>query len=213
MIDGLPWGSAGAQGLVQGSRYLHRRLGIVVQFPDGWSVRDSPSAVSANPLHGTETMITLEAVQPKRRSPEAVIERQLELEITGGREIDVDGMEGYFATVKSDGEEYRRRLVAVILKGDLAYVFKGDNRREDFESEFVRGFSETVASFRKMTAEDAEAARTERVEIVRADPDDTYEDLAAMSSLGRNAADRLRLLNGHYPRGQPRAGDRIKIID
>ena len=45
-----------------------------------------------------------------------------------------------------------------------------------------------------------------------ATPEDSYESLAATLRLGARGADRLRLLNGDYPRGQPRAGDWLKVI-
>jgi len=214
-LDGLAWGQAAAAGLVKDGRYYHRRLGLVVDFPEGWSVRDSPSSVTANPIHGTATMITLEAVQPEHGSPKAVIERQLGHEIGDGREIEVgEALPGYLATVraKGEGEAGSRKLVAAILKDEFAYVFTGENEREDYQRQFVQAFSRTVASFREMTEADAEAARTQRLEIIEAKPEDTYEALARRSALGRNAADRLRLINGDFPRGQPRAGDRIKIV-
>ena len=40
----------------------------------------------------------------------------------------------------------------------------------------------------------------------------TYEELARGVPLKANAQETLRLLNGHYPSGEPRAGDFVKII-
>ena len=64
-----------------------------------------------------------------------------------------------------------------------------------------------------MRREDLQAAVTTRIALVEAAPEDTYEMLARRAELGREGADVLRLLNGDFPNGQPRAGDRVKIIE
>ena len=40
----------------------------------------------------------------------------------------------------------------------------------------------------------------------------SYESLAKSSPLGKFSADKLRLLNGHYPNLTPEIGDLIKIV-
>ena len=41
----------------------------------------------------------------------------------------------------------------------------------------------------------------------------SYNELASNSPLGRYAEGKLRLLNGHYPVGEPQVGDLIKIVE
>ena len=41
----------------------------------------------------------------------------------------------------------------------------------------------------------------------------TYKSLADNSPLGRHAEGKLRLLNGHYPKGVPEIGSLIKIVE
>jgi predicted Zn-dependent protease len=43
-------------------------------------------------------------------------------------------------------------------------------------------------------------------------PEDTYAELAKRVSIKSFPEETLRLLNGHHPVGEPRAGDYIKII-
>ncbi|MEE4361064.1 MAG: M48 family metalloprotease [Pseudomonadales bacterium] len=215
IVDALPWGDAAAEGLIRDQRYYHGSFGFVIDFPEGWRIADTPSAITSNPPHGTRTLLTVEMqkVDPKKLTPARFLAEELKLETEGGREIEVDGMPGYMAVVPVEGDEYQLRLVAVVFKDDAAFVMKGENRVQDFEGAFVTGFSTTVASFRRMRRSDVEAATTTRIRTIVASPDDSYETLARRTDLGREGADRLRLLNGDYPRGQPRAGDRIKIIE
>ncbi|MDZ7826432.1 MAG: M48 family metalloprotease [Gammaproteobacteria bacterium] len=53
MIEGLPWGDVAADGLVRDSRYYHGSFGFVIDFPDGWRVTDSRTAITASPPHGS----------------------------------------------------------------------------------------------------------------------------------------------------------------
>jgi predicted Zn-dependent protease len=214
LLDGLAWGDAAAEGLIRGSRYYHGSFGFVIDFPEGWRIADTPNAITSNPPHGTRTLVTVELQKlDGRTTPAEFVTDTLNAETQGGREIEVDGMPGYMAVVPVEGDEYQLRLLAVVFKDDAAYVIKGENRVPGFEAEFVEGFSRTVASFRRMRRSDVEEATTTRVRTVVARPEDSYETLARRADLGRDGADRLRLLNGDYPRGQPRAGDRIKIIE
>ena len=41
----------------------------------------------------------------------------------------------------------------------------------------------------------------------------SYQNLASNSPLGRYAEGKLRLLNGHYPMGEPEIGSLIKIVE
>lgn len=215
IVDGLPWGEVAADGLLRDARYYHGSFGFVLDFPQGWRVTDSATVISATPPHGSRTLLTVELQQiddPDRTTPEAFFRDKLGLEGRGGREIETDGMPGWMAVVPVESENYELQLLAVIFKDDGAFVIKGENRLQEFEGEFVEGFSNTVASFRRLRRSDLDEATTTRVRVVVARPEDSYASLAREANLGRNGDDRLRLLNGDYPRGEPRAGDRIKII-
>lgn len=190
----------------------------------------------------TTITVEWQPLQDEDISPEDYLKSELGLVVAEGRAIEVDTLPGYLAVIgRSDSpyedegeaatdatgdetaaeagaeeaveEEHDSQLVAVVFKDGLAYVIRGENRLESYEQDFIGGFSRTVASFRRMRREDLDAAVTTRIALVEARPEDTYEALARGAELGREGADVLRLLNGDYPLGQPRAGDRIKIIE
>ena len=48
---------------------------------------------------------------------------------------------------------------------------------------------------------------------VTAEPGQTYAQLARTVPLKVYAEETLRVINGHHPRGEPRAGDYIKVIE
>lgn len=215
LLEGLPWGAPASDGVLVDRRYYHSGLGFVVDFPESWRVKDSPSALSATAPHGAASLITLELREESDKedaspTPEAMVVEVMETEIEGGRPFTVDELPAYLAVVKHEGEA--RRLIAVVQKGNRYFVFKGENTHEGFDDAFLRAFSATVLSFRRMRQADLAEATTTRVQLHLATPEDSYESLAAALRLGPRGADRLRLLNGDYPRGQPRAGDRLKVI-
>ena len=49
--------------------------------------------------------------------------------------------------------------------------------------------------------------------VVRARPGDSFAALAKASPLAEYAVLTLRLINGKFPDGEPRAGESIKIIE
>lgn len=51
-----------------------------------------------------------------------------------------------------------------------------------------------------------------QIRVITARPGDTFASLAARSPIKKYATERLRLLNGMFPKGEPRAGQLIKII-
>ena len=68
-------------------------------------------------------------------------------------------------------------------------------------------------TFAKMTKDEIAKAKGLRIKVVRFRSGMSYNDLASNSPLGRYAEGKLRLLNGHYPVGEPKVGDLIKIVE
>ncbi len=76
-----------------------------------------------------------------------------------------------------------------------------------------RDFIATIFSFDKMDADDRKVAKPPRVQILRAEEGTTMESLAAVSPITNYGLQKLRVMNGLYPHGQPEPGQLIKVID
>ena len=92
------------------------------------------------------------------------------------------------------------------------YLFRGDLGRVGDVEQFGKDFRGTVESFRAMTARDLQVANDQRIKIVMAAPGDTYAKYAKRASIKQFPEETLRVINGQYPRGEPRAGDLIKTV-
>ena len=70
----------------------------------------------------------------------------------------------------------------------------------------------TAGSFHKMTAEERALAQPLRIKVTEADANSRFSTLASQSPIEQYPESQLRLLNAHYPKGEPRAGELIKIV-
>ncbi len=64
-----------------------------------------------------------------------------------------------------------------------------------------------------MARGDFQVAKLPKIQVVRAEEDTTMEALAAESPITNYGLDRLRVMNGLYPLGQPEPGQLIKIVN
>ena len=69
-----------------------------------------------------------------------------------------------------------------------------------------------LKSFQKMSEKEIADSKGLRIKVIRFREGMSYESLAKSSPLGKFSADKLRLLNGHYPNLTPEIGDLIKIV-
>jgi predicted Zn-dependent protease len=105
------------------------------------------------------------------------------------------------------------RVVAAIFQAERAYVFVGSTTRFASVDTNVNPLVESIKSFRALTDAERDAAKALTIKLVTAEPHTRMADLAARSPLGRNAEGYLRLMNGLYPKGEPVAGQTLKIVE
>jgi len=69
-----------------------------------------------------------------------------------------------------------------------------------------------INSFRAITPAERQAARPHVLQLITAQPGTTMAGLARQSPLGIDAESQLRLMNALYPSGEPKPGQRLKIV-
>ena len=69
-----------------------------------------------------------------------------------------------------------------------------------------------INSFHALTPAERQAARPHVIRTFVAQPGTTVAELARRSPLGAEAEGQLRLMNGLYPAGEPKPGQRLKIV-
>ncbi len=216
MIDGLVYGDEAATGLIKDGVYYHGSLRIVVAFPDGWEVTNTATAVSGRDVGGTSSgSITVRRQKPpaEQQTPEDYIRETLKRDDTeNGEALVVNGYDAYITDIQILGGDDQVRKLALVYKDGAIYLFRGTLGAVGDPAQFEKDFRATLESFRAMTAADLQVANNQRIRVIMANPGDTYAELGRKSSLKRFPEETLRVLNGHHPRGEPRAGDYIKIV-
>ena len=216
MVDGLVYGDEAATGLVKDGVYYHGSLRIVVAFPAGWEVTNSASAVSGRDVSGTSSgsiSVQRQNSPAEQQTPEQYIRETLKRDdIDNGESMVINGYEAYVTDVQVLGGDDQVRKMAIVYKDGGIYLFKGTLGAVGDPARFEQDFRDTLGTFRAMTAADLKVANNQRLKVVVANPADTYAELAKKVSIKRYPEETLRVINGHHPRGEPRAGDYIKIV-
>lgn len=216
MMDGLVFGDEAATGLIKGHTYYHGGLRVVIGFPDGWDVTNTPAEVLGRPPEGaTHASIAVQRLNApaEPQTPEEFVTKTLKRDdVKSGESVEINGYPAYVAEIEVAGGTAQTRKLAVIYKDASVYVFRGEVGAVGDPAAFETQWQQTLESFRAMTSEDLRIANNQRIQVIMAKPGDTYAELANKVSIRANAEQTLRLLNGQHPVGEPRAGDLIKIV-
>lgn len=203
-LDGLVWGES-VQGEREANRYYHHRLQFTFEHPPGWQVDAGSSAiVTRDPNGGAELKITLRR-RATGSNPRAVLEDSASGTLSDSTALEQAGLEGYTAIASSGGSA--RRLGVVDYKS-YSYLFEGS--ADDFAARDAALLA-IIESFRPIHPRERRAANPQHVHYLQVPRGATLSSLAAGVQI-EDAENQLRLLNGFYPRGEPRTGDWIKVI-
>ena len=157
------------------------------------------------------------AAPPQGVGPKEFLGRMLQgSTTTASAPLEVNGLEGYTATVRSTalpwGNQGPARM-AVVYYNNLAFVFQGAPRQAAGLSSFDPLFNSSVKTFRRLRDNEFPQAEPDKVRVVRATQGTTIEQLARNSPIKKYATERLRLLNDLYPDKQPVAGQKLKVVE
>jgi predicted Zn-dependent protease len=203
-MEGLVWG-ASIQGQRAENRYFHNKLGFSFEHPADWSVTAGAKKIVASAPDGSASLTLTLRRRDRAASPRSVLESSASGTLDKGAELDQAGLKGYTAIV-TDGSRFHR--LAVIDFNNLSYLLDGE------ASDFAAGDPQLLAlveSFRPMHPKERQSGTARYVHYIQVPRGATMASLAASIRLP-DAEAQLRLLNGMYPRGEPRTGDWIKVI-
>lgn len=208
-LDGMRYGDDPSEGVVRGRRFTHADFGIAFTVPDGYTLKNTASAVLAT--DGEHTAI---------RFDPAVVASTMSLTdyLRSGwvkglisesvRSLTVNGRDAATASALVDGWSFR---IGVVRGPRQVYrfIFASSQPASAYEA----AFGATLRSFQLLSPSERGAVRPLSLRIVRVGPADTPATLAArMSGVERRMRMPLFLaLNGLGERTlEP--GDLVKIV-
>lgn len=212
MIDGLVFGDNAEHGLVRGQSFIHPRLGIRFEVPEGFRLASGARQVVAQNPAGATIVFDTSRAEPMAMTAylSSVWGRTLSLQEI--ERLRVDGLDAATAATRI---QTRRgpldlRLVAIRLDAAvhrflcltppaLAPIIAADLRRTTF-------------SFRRLTTAEVAAARPQRLRLHAVGPGDTRERLLGLTAADEGHERRFDIMNGLAPGASPPAGTVVKVI-
>jgi predicted Zn-dependent protease len=208
-IDGMVYGEDPSEGFVRGRRFLHPRLGFTFAAPEGFVLDNTAQAVLGVKDGGGQAL-RLDVVRVPAEQTLAGYLSSGWIENVEPKSVEELTISGFpAATAAAKGDQWGFRLYAVRFGSDT-YRFIFASKR--MSAEIDRTFRESVASFRRMSLAESEAAKPLHLRVTTAAPGDTVERLASRMAITDRAVERFRVLNGLAPGDRIQPGDQVKIV-
>ncbi len=216
-LNGLAYGDMRQVGVVRKNTFYHPKLGIKMSFPDGWRIQTTKTgiqavSVTADAIFGLTTGRLARGLTARQ-----YLEEKIGMDIREGRDVSISNLKGFLGVANRADSPYGPRPVRVAILFDtrkrLAYILTGAGKHDLRKIASDKEFISTIFSFDSMDKDDRRVAKVPKLQVVRAEEGTTMESLADESPITNYALDKLRVMNGLYPDGQPEPGQLIKIVD
>jgi predicted Zn-dependent protease len=211
--EGMVWGVNFDDKEQPENRFTNMDKRVRFDFPLDWTWESEERPIKASGA-APEAAATLTMTHHARtaQEPEEYLYNQLNFpQLHDGRAIEPARLKGYTGILKGQGGAPDQRIAVVYYKLD-AFLFTGEvsdaGRFDEFDPEFLA----VIDTFRPISGRELAGATPKKVHYVKATSATTSEGLAQHLKLDANETDELRLMNGDYPTGEPKAGEWIKIV-
>lgn len=207
-LNGLAYGDDPGDGVVKGRRFIHARLGVAFEAPEGFTLENTSQAVLGSSADGERRLLFDAADTPNGQSLEDVLRSTWTDTIEPGSLLPSTVNDLPVVTALSNGKEWTFRLSAIRI-GNTTYRLIMAARSGGTELENM--FQRTLNSVRQVQPDEARRIRPLKLEIVTAQRGDTAQSMAARMPVDR-PLERFLLLNGLDRNGPLKTGERYKII-
>jgi predicted Zn-dependent protease len=208
-ISGLSFGDDPSEGLVRGPRFVHPKLGFAFAAPEGF-VLENQAVALIGVAEGGGQALRLDSVNVDQSTG-------LETTIASGW---IDGLKtGAVETLKIDdlpaatavaqGDQWSFRLGAVRMG---AKVYRLIFAARVLTPAVDARFRASIASFHRLSAQEASAAHPQRIDIVEAAAGDTPAEMAKKMAIADRPLEQFLLLNGLEKDAVLKPGAHYKIV-
>lgn len=216
-IDGVVYGDNPAEGVIRGNTFLHPELRFELHFPDRWPIQNAPTQVVARAPEGNAVVFLQLVQQPQGSTMQQVAAADLGqsgLRLVNGGATRINGLDAYVGTFRGqmEGVGDAGLRIAWILHDRRVYRLAGLAPAQVF-AQVEPAFSTAVQSFRPLASSEARDIRPNVIALYTVRNGDTWQAIA--NGPGRDIVppETLAVMNGVSVAEQPRAGDRIKIVE
>lgn len=213
-IDGLRFAENPEEGVLRGQHFYHATMDFSIDFPKGWRVKNKPDRLVAYSPKGDGLLTVTMQDRNRRITPRQFLQQRLQLKnLRAGESFSHQGMQG-FTGIAEVSTKFGTRLARfiVIFHDNRAFVITGVSKSRQSPYLYDREILSTGKSFRRLAPHEKALSQALRLHVIPF-KGQTYAELARRSGLNHLAESQLRLLNKHYPRGQPSKGSLIKVVE
>jgi predicted Zn-dependent protease len=189
-------------------------LGIALTAPAGWRMQNSAEQLALLNPAGDAALI-LKAVPPSAGKSHAEVIKNGFKPTQGNTEsTTINGLQATrFSGARLDAQGKSQSLEFTLVNGPDSKLYVLQQAAKDAATLQANraGLREAEGSFRPMNAQDRAGAKPWAIKL-QPFPKGGFAELAKRSPLP-NAESQLRLVNGFYGGGEPKAGQMVKVVE
>ncbi len=212
-INGLPWGDRrpAETGYLAGASFVHPGLGFAFDPPPGYQLENRPEAVVSRGPGGA--LLVLDSVPAAGTRPEAYVAQGWAPQVGHGapvrdlRRVALNGLpaaQGWLDLGPTAID------LTVVEQGGRLYRVLGMRGSRDRTA--ADAFARSAASFRALTAGQAEALGPLRIRVHQVRPGETVAGLAGTMPLGPASRSWFGVINGLPAAAAVQPGDLVKLV-
>lgn len=212
-IDGMLYGDDPAQGVIEGSRFIHPELMLSFTAPQGFTMANSPRAVGING-QGGQAQMTMAAYNGNldtyvRAAFTALGGQNSNLAPANIERTTINGLPAAIGTarVNSNNQQVDVTVVAYEFARDRAYHFAAIT-----PAGRAAVFNPMFSSMRRINQSEASAIVPRRIQVVNVARGDTVASLARRMDYTSAQEERFRVLNALASNEEVTPGQRVKIV-
>ena len=213
LTEGLIWGENFLAKEEKPERYSDMTLRVRFDYPKGWTqTNDTNKRSSVGSPESKEAKLSLTPIARTAQSPEEYLYNFLKVaKLEQGSAIAPAGLKGFSGILPGDENQPNQRIAVIYYKLN-AFVFKGEVDKPAQFADADKLFVESIKTFRPISRREIAGQKPKTIHYVRATNATNFDALGKALNLNATELDDLRIINGHYPSGEPVAGDWIKIF-
>jgi predicted Zn-dependent protease len=207
-LDGMAFGDDPSEGFVRGREFLHPRLAIAFEVPQGFRLENTKEAVLAAAGEDTAMRFDGVTVEGETSPTEYLASGWINGLVAGSiREVSVNGLPA--AVADAAAGDWIFRIGVVRIGGSMYRIIYAD--RSDGAA-IERALNSTLSSFHRMTPVEVARLRPLRLDVVAVRNGETVGDLAARMQGAERKLELFRLLNGLDANSNLVPGQLLKLV-
>ncbi|WP_169719762.1 M48 family metalloprotease [Zooshikella ganghwensis] len=213
-INGLAFGESSSTGVTINNQFLHRPMNFKVHFPQHWKIINTPARLIAHPIEKSAIFVMEQGPIKNGFRPDAYLKSLVDqrYRLRGGQSIHIGNTIGYTAIVQPKlGGSFIR--LAVFFHEGKVFILQGQVKQSSTFASYDVEFLQIINSFQSLPPQDYQRAEGDKIKLIKASPGMTFSALAKRSPIREQAELQLRLINDMYPKGEPKVGQWLKVIE